>query len=184
MDARWVESSDTRALTPDAPDPPAGAETGGQASPDQPEFDPLADLDGPDAPDFEPASHLDRMPVWAEGGPTHGRGIDADGTVYELRSGDRKADGYVEMVNQHMREIGVIPPHGSLTVDSDVEMKFAARMRDEGIQDAILVINNPRGPCVGRLACDELLPEMLVEGSTLSVHWPDSRQKTYEGNAD
>lgn len=68
-----------------------------------------------------------------------------------------------------------------LTRASDVEMKMAAYMRNHGIRSATLLINNT--PCRGPLGCDELVPVLLPEGSTLTVHGANGFTKTYAGGA-
>jgi nucleic acid/nucleotide deaminase of polymorphic system toxin len=64
---------------------------------------------------------------------------------------------------------------------SDVEMKLAAYMRNHGIRSATVVINNI--PCPGPYGCDELVPVLLPEGCTLTVHGPNNFTKTYQGGA-
>jgi hypothetical protein len=68
-----------------------------------------------------------------------------------------------------------------LTRAFDVEMKMAAYMRNHGVRSATLLINNT--PCRGPLGCDELVPVLLPEGSTLTVHGADGFTKTYTGGA-
>lgn len=64
---------------------------------------------------------------------------------------------------------------------SDVEMKLAAYMRNHGIRSATLVINNT--PCPGPFGCDALVPVLLPEGCTLTVHGANNFTKTYRGGA-
>ncbi|WP_352243197.1 DddA-like double-stranded DNA deaminase toxin [Lentzea sp. NBRC 105346] len=68
---------------------------------------------------------------------------------------------------------------------SDVEMKVAARMIRAGVQHATVLINNT--PCRGRLSCDTLVPIMLPEGATLTVHGVNEDgtlfRKRYTGGA-
>jgi len=49
-----------------------------------------------------------------------------------------------------------------------VEAHAAAVMRNRGLTEATLYINNT--PCDGPYGCDALLPHMLPPGATLSVH--------------
>jgi hypothetical protein len=71
------------------------------------------------------------------------------------------------------------------TATADVEMKIAAHMARTGIRHAVVVINN--SPCKGRLSCDTLVPILLPEGSTLTVHGTTKQgtpmRKTYTGGA-
>jgi hypothetical protein len=62
----------------------------------------------------------------------------------------------------------------------DIEMKVAMQMRDRGIRHLDLVLNNV--PCRGKLGCDGMLPILLPEGSSVTVHAPGFR-KTYTGGA-
>lgn len=62
---------------------------------------------------------------------------------------------------------------------ADVELKIAAEMRDSGITDAPVVINNV--PCKGQTSCDDLLGVVLPEGSTLTVHGTNGFTKVYRG---
>jgi hypothetical protein len=84
----------------------------------------------------------------------------------------------------------------SESMASHVEAKAAAMMRrGHAPQHAVLVINNPDGPCgwlrgrQGRqrygTSCDELLADALPADSTLTVRWRDSggveRSQVYRG---
>jgi hypothetical protein len=60
----------------------------------------------------------------------------------------------------------------------------SAIMRISGEKEAVLVINNPNGPCI---FCNRVLRNMLPEGSRLTVVWQsgqDTHVETYAGNAD
>lgn len=62
---------------------------------------------------------------------------------------------------------------------SDVEMKLAAHMRNNGIRSAVLVINHT--PCPGPMGCDALLPVILPKGYTLTVYGVNGFVRRYEG---
>jgi hypothetical protein len=72
--------------------------------------------------------------------------------------------------------------HGN--IKSHVEAHAAAVMRLEGIKDATLYIN--RIPCADARppGCHLMLPRMLPEGSTLTVHGPDGFKWVYRGIPD
>lgn len=60
---------------------------------------------------------------------------------------------------------------------SHVEGHAAALMRQRGITEGTLEINNPN-ICD---SCTELLPKMLPPGSTLNIVLPDGTVKTFRG---
>ncbi|MFV2008595.1 MULTISPECIES: DddA-like double-stranded DNA deaminase toxin [unclassified Micromonospora] len=109
------------------------------------------------------------------GQKTHGRWIDPDtGVVRHAISGK---DDDQDRVDRHLRDEG-IPRLPQRT--GDIEMKVAMQMRDRGIRHLDIVLNNV--PCRGRLGCDGMLPILLPEGSSITVHGPNFR-KTYTGGA-
>jgi hypothetical protein len=70
------------------------------------------------------------------------------------------------------------PELGPPVTLTHVETKVAVTMRRDGVQHADLVLNNR--PCRDRYGCDTVVPVLLPEGSTLTVHAPGFR-KTYTG---
>lgn len=70
------------------------------------------------------------------------------------------------------------PEQGAPITVTHVETKVAVRMRGENIRHATVVLNNR--PCRDRYGCDTVVPVLLPEGSTLTVHAPNYR-KTYTG---
>ncbi len=85
------------------------------------------------------------------------------------------------MYRESETALGDLGFHRRLTRASDVEMKLAAYMRNHGVRSATLLINNT--PCPGPLGCDELVPVLLPEGYTLTVHGANGFAKTYRGGA-
>jgi hypothetical protein len=72
---------------------------------------------------------------------------------------------------------------GRLTVAAHAEMKLATRLRIEHArtgrpQHATIVQNNM--PCPNKRGCGSLLPLMLPEGCSLTVHAPNY-QRTFTG---
>jgi hypothetical protein len=63
-----------------------------------------------------------------------------------------------------------------------VEAHSAALMRQQGLKDATLYINQV--PCTGRNGCDVLLPRLLPEGAQLHVYGPNGFRQTYTGLPD
>lgn len=106
----------------------------------------------------------------------------------ELDPDTRELDPlYVEGVKM-ARRLGLVPPRGKLTAAGDVELKWALRMREDGMRRSHVAISNTGGPCEGERSCDSLLPIWLEEGSELTVHWRDGQgdnnQRTYKGAPD
>jgi hypothetical protein len=115
----------------------------------------------------------------ARGRKTHGRWIGPDGIPRPIVSGN---DEMSANVARHLKGIG-IPQMPAAT--TDVEMKLAAHMAQNRIRHTTVVINN--SPCKGRLSCDTLVPILLPEGSTMTVHGVTKQgtpmRKTYTGGA-
>ena len=53
-----------------------------------------------------------------------------------------------------------------------METKYAWWMRNSGVTDADVVINNAKGPCVGPFSCRNVMPAILPPNSTVRVWWP------------
>ncbi|KJK44800.1 hypothetical protein UK23_28240 [Lentzea aerocolonigenes] len=118
--------------------------------------------------------------VRGSGQKTHGRWIAPDGSARSLVSG---RDDLSSKVNEALKSQGC--PQLPARAADDVELKLAALMRETGETDSrmrhvTLVINNR--PCKGDLSCDELLPVILPEGYSLTVHAPNYR-KRFTGGA-
>ncbi|GAA2696392.1 MULTISPECIES: DddA-like double-stranded DNA deaminase toxin [Actinosynnema] len=96
------------------------------------------------------------------GQKTHGRWIGPDGQARPIVSG---RDDKSVLVNPQLVEKGI---PDLVQRSSDVEMKLAAHMVAKGIRHATVVINHE--PCKGKYNCDTLVPIILPEGSTLTVH--------------
>ncbi|MGQ0839878.1 DddA-like double-stranded DNA deaminase toxin [Actinokineospora sp.] len=110
------------------------------------------------------------------GAKTHGRLV-IDGTVRSVASGTSQLSRRAEEV---LAGLGL---KETPVTTSDVEVKTAVLMRDNGIRQATLVINNR--VCWGPFGCETLVPILLPAGSTLTVHSLDPNgskiQKTYTG---
>ncbi|GAA3985632.1 SCP1.201-like deaminase [Allokutzneria multivorans] len=113
--------------------------------------------------------------VSSTGQKTHGRWIDPDGTVHPVVSG---WDHLTPEVNDSLRAMGC--PRVPVITAADVELKLAALMREKGKTDPrwrhiTIVIN--QAPCQGRLSCETLVPILLPEGYSLTVHAPNYRRR-------
>lgn len=112
------------------------------------------------------------------GRKTHGRWIDADGTVREMVSGE---DEFSSKANRYLTILGIRKTPWTV---NHVELKLAARLREQHDltgrpQHTTLVLNNV--PCPGRLGCASLLPRLLPAGCSLTVHGPNY-QRTFIGD--
>jgi hypothetical protein len=116
-------------------------------------------------PDKVEELRRDLPPHRAPGGPrqkTRGTWIGPDGTAQPIVSG---RDEYADAADAVLRDMGM-PRMSAKT--ADVEIKLATRMVAEGVEHATVVINAK--PCVGQFGCDTLVPILLPEGTTLTVH--------------
>jgi hypothetical protein len=120
-------------------------------------------------------------------GETWGRFIGSDGTESDLRSGHSERLFQLQPRNNLPDVVpGMEKGYGSW---DHVEAHAASIMRDKGVQDGDLWINNPNGPCLGDVGCRTNLPHMLPEGATLRVHWPGGKdgawvEETFTGKPD
>jgi nucleic acid/nucleotide deaminase of polymorphic system toxin len=105
----------------------------------------------------------DQLPIRLSGDKTRGVFVANDGTETNLISG---RGGPAERM----------PPktpgmQSNMQIRTHVEAHAAALMREGGIQDATLYINNT--PCSGVLGCHQMLPHMLPEDASLTVYFKD-----------
>lgn len=117
--------------------------------------------------------------VRRSGKKTHGRWVDGTGKTHVIVS---ESDEWQDKVNEYLTELGCdrVP----IMRASDVELRLAAKMRQEGetkstMRHVTLAINNV--PCEGPYSCDRLLPVVLPKGYTITVHGTDGFVKTYTG---
>jgi hypothetical protein len=125
---------------------------------------------------FEPVAReiLERLPMRKPSDKTRGIWIDADGHEQDLISG---VDEYTADVDEFMEEHGIRIAPGADTLGAHVEVKFAMRMRREGLTDETITINNK--PCPGPYGCHRNLWKFLPEGARLTVYGPDNFKRTY-----
>lgn len=106
---------------------------------------------------------------------TTGHFYDEDGIEHEFTSGDEKGVD-AQRVVAILQEQGVPPNRaGRYLAASHVETKVAALMRETGVQNGVLVINNRAGPCgpsAEGTSCMDVLPSILPAGSHLRVWYP------------
>lgn len=117
----------------------------------------------------------ERLPVRKPGEKTRGIWRDREGTNHDLVSGQHEDDFHA--AQRHAEKLGLVRKPYGLSTAADVELKFAMRMRREGIKHAEIVLNNR--PCGGRLGCHRLLKLFLPDGATLTINAPDGFKKTY-----
>ncbi|WP_410596271.1 DddA-like double-stranded DNA deaminase toxin [Amycolatopsis sp. lyj-23] len=107
---------------------------------------------------------------------THGRWVDEHGQAHPIASGRDEDSARAWAI---LQERG-IPVPAETTRVSDVEQKLAARMVHEGRRHLDVALNNR--PCKGPYGCDTLVPVILPEGYSMTVHAPRYR-KTFTGGA-
>lgn len=139
--------------------------------------------DAEPADDFDAGEVLKRLPK-RDVGPgrsakTRGFWRDGSGRDHLLVSGRHEEDYKAAQRHAEKLEL-VISPH-LLSTAADVELKFAMRMRREGVTNARIVLNQK--PCRGDLSCHTLLRRFLPPGSRLTVYAPDF-EYTYEGDVE
>lgn len=166
--------------------PPPAQQPAQPAPSTQPSPRPPTQQTDPDGPPVIPPERIEQLrrelppPVArGTGQKTHGRWIGPDGTVEQMVSG---RDDDWRLAEERLKQLGM--PFRS-TKTSDVEMKVAARMAERGIKHAVVVINWT--PCKGPFGCDTLVPVLLPEGATLTVHGVAANgtrfRKRYTGGA-
>ncbi|MGW1340222.1 DddA-like double-stranded DNA deaminase toxin [Kribbella sp. NPDC002412] len=153
----------------------SGARTPEGGSPDQSGVDRVRRI----APDTVEGI-LQRLPVRDESkatpDKTRGLWIDSDGNEEELVSG---YDRYSADADEYVTREKLVPPPHSLRIASHVEIKFAMMMRERGLTNETIVINNR--PCRRPWGCNVLLPYFLPKGTSLTVYDQDGFGKTYRG---
>ncbi|WBQ03228.1 DddA-like double-stranded DNA deaminase toxin [Kribbella sp. CA-293567] len=159
---------DERSSEPEAKKSGEIARAGDETSPkDEPQTPKLSDDDV--------GQVFERLPVRKPGDKTRGVWRDSEGTDHDLVSGQHEDDFHA--AQRHAEKLGLVRrPHG-MTTAADVELKFAMRMRREGIRHAEIIINNR--PCEGQLGCDELLDRFLPDDATLIIHGPNNFKRMY-----
>jgi hypothetical protein len=140
--------------------------------------------DEDELPDFDPEPFRQKLPkrvVTRSYSPkTRGIWVDDQGNEHDLVSG--RHDPEYQEAQRHAEKLELVHEPHKLSAAADVELKFAMKMRRQGIQRARIVLNNR--PCPGELGCDELLPRFLPSGSELTVYGPDGFEKIYHGETE
>jgi hypothetical protein len=110
------------------------------------------------------------------GRKTHGRWVDANGVTRSVVSGRDEWSYYVDSVFRRWDD-------SFYTIAKHVEMKVAGRLRAEfertGRPQHATIVQNQE-PCRRDRGCAEMLPVMLPEGCSLTVHAPNYR-RTFTG---
>ncbi|WP_433020590.1 DddA-like double-stranded DNA deaminase toxin [Kribbella sp. CA-294648] len=124
---------------------------------------------------------VDRLPkrvvVQGQRVKTRGKWIDDNGGEHDLVSGQHEEE--YEVAQRHAERLGRVRRGAKLSTAADVELKFAMRMRRDGITRATIYLNNR--PCVKDMSCTTLLPEFLPPGSELTIYGPGDYEKTFRG---
>jgi hypothetical protein len=111
------------------------------------------------------------LPVRKPKDKTRGVWVDEEGKRHEWVSG---FDEYRKQADDLAVELGL----GRLWTTSHVEIKFAMFMRERGLADARLILNNI--PCDDEeFSCENLFKWFLPAGSKLTIYGPDKFKRTY-----
>jgi hypothetical protein len=108
---------------------------------------------------------------------TTGRLFDTTGRelTAELTSGTDETTAAIDDFLRNSPDIDN-PPAGPFAAATHTDTKFAWWMRNNGVKDADLVINNPRGPCSGPYSCQAAIRAILKQGSTLRIWYPGATE--------
>ena len=107
------------------------------------------------------------LPPFRKGEKTLGRFYGPDGRAVDLRSG---VPGPAKTMPKGTSGFDIV-------TRTHVEGHAAAIIRQQGLREATVVINNPK-ICV---SCEKLLPRMLPSGSRLRVILPDGSSRVFVG---
>ncbi|WP_116051384.1 DddA-like double-stranded DNA deaminase toxin [Amycolatopsis palatopharyngis] len=117
-----------------------------------------------------------------DGTPTHGEWVRSDGWSVRIISGP--GDEHFHTAATQLADLGLPRPVSRLA--THVEVKVAARMREDGLPDETVVID--RSVCGTRpfdvhrqYTCDRYLSRILPPGARLRVVQPDGTIRQYEG---
>lgn len=112
---------------------------------------------------------------------TTGLLYDDDGTEIEIDS--KQSGEHFDLALSYLRPM---LGNAARQAAGHVEPKAVALMRNGEQAYAVLVINNPQGPCgyTGGIGCERLAELMLPAGSELVVWWPGGNHRTLTGKAE
>lgn len=122
---------------------------------------------------------LDKLPKRRPDDKTRGFRVGGDPDTPELISGH---DEYQQKAKEFIfnRKLGP-QPHHRLAIESHVEVKFAMMMRERGLTNETIVINNV--PCDIPYGCKRYLKDILPPGARLTVVAPGFKH-TFIGRED
>lgn len=87
-------------------------------------------------------------------------------------------DEQYEAAKELIREKELGPSPHNLAIASHVEVKFAMLMRERGLTDEAVVINNV--PCKAPFGCERYLADILSPGARLTIYAPGYK-RTFTG---
>jgi hypothetical protein len=112
----------------------------------------------------------DRLASIANQPQTAGLFYDKDGNERDFVS-DQDSDE--DTATQVMRDLGIVPANATLNVAAHVEIKAAAMMHQQGLDQGLLVINRTTGICNdGPYTCAQVVPKILPNGVVLVIWSP------------
>lgn len=129
-----------------------------------------------DGGDLKAQKIIRRLPVREnDTGKTRGFWAPPDKEEMPLVSG---YGHYQRLADEHAQRLGLKPMRST----SHVEVKFAIFMRERGLRDETIYINNR--PCRGEASCPRWIESFLPEGAKLTVHWPGGGPWTFTGKGE
>lgn len=125
----------------------------------------------------------DRLASIANKPQTTGLFYDQDGNERDFVSGH---DSDEDTATQVLRDLGIVPANATLNVAAHVEVKVAAMMRQQGLDQGLLVINRTTGICNdGTYTCATVVPKILPSDVALTIWSPkeiaNGKPATFKG---
>jgi type IV secretory pathway TrbL component len=113
---------------------------------------------------------------------TTGLFYDVDGSETRYTSGKEDISARIDAFLRASQAVRM-PPVGQHPAATHVEAKVAMTMREQNVNQGVLVINNPEGPCPGAYSCQQVLDVLLPPGAPLTVWWPGGQHETFTGRS-
>lgn len=113
---------------------------------------------------------------------TTGLFYDVDGHETRYVSGEEGISTRIDALLRTSRAARM-PPVGQHPAVTHVEVEVAMTMREQHVNQGVLVINNPEGPCPGAYSCQQVLDVLLPPGVPLTAWWPGGEHRTFTGRS-
>jgi RHS repeat-associated protein len=109
---------------------------------------------------------------------TTGQILDSSGKVISREIEAGGSSDLVKQTDAYLRQNGapLNPKAEYYPASQHVEAQYAMWMRQKGVTDATVVINNAEGVCSGIYGCQAAVREILPEGSTMTIWYPGATE--------